>query len=178
MNKIALTCATIAVVGGCTSGPPPTPVDVNFTTSQARENVATYDTVEVRTQQAQTRGGGRNEVIGVPCTMRGSGYTASFQTPAVVNVPTYGYSSRALQVSCAYAGRSQSATRTPINLTEQQIRESQRRATDSIEDAEGAEAIAGAVGAVIVAATAANRRNRESDVFGYDDITLRFLIDR
>ena len=79
MNKIALTCATIAVVGGCTSGPPPTPVDVNFTTSQARENVATYDTVEVRTQQAQTRGGGRNEVIGVPCTMRGSGYTASFK---------------------------------------------------------------------------------------------------
>lgn len=136
-------------VSACNSYEPATPVDVVMSSQSAKP--AGFHVVAVRT--FVTTSGKKNEVKGVPCQLRGSGFSSSFQSPASVNVPTYGPSSRAIETKCTYNGVTETKVSAPVNITEQK--------------AISSGASGGLLGALVVAAVVSGREDKATDEFGY-----------
>jgi len=160
MKKFAVAAAGLAALSACTPSAPTNLVDVNIT-SRSAQNVVAYDTVEVRTRLRSSGGGSSSEITGVPCSLQGSGFSASFQSPAAVNVPMYQQASRAIQVSCQYEAMTETQTLQPVNLTES-------RAVSNGQTG------AGLIGALLVATVVAARTDRTNDDYGYNNARLVF----
>lgn len=157
--QIITIAATLGLLAGCA---PTTqtakPIDVRYTSNEARK-VFGFHPMTVRTFQKQTDGP-KAEVTNVPCTLKGSGFSASFTTPVVVNVPVYGLASRAIQTTCTFDGVEKSFTSKPVNLTESK--------------AVSSGGAGGLLGALIVAAAVSARKDRNTDEYGYSPVSFTY----
>lgn len=116
------------------------------------------ETIEIRTQGKTSESFG--EISGLPCSLDSGLYTASFTTPANINVPDYGPNSPAIFVRCTHPdGRSGSTTVNSYNFTAQQ------RSNAAIGT--------GVLGAIVIGAVNAASTDNETDEFKYPNITVQ-----
>ncbi|OUS04101.1 hypothetical protein A9Q96_14135 [Rhodobacterales bacterium 52_120_T64] len=174
MKTLSMLVATAVALAACTPMEVTTPpimvtptvaskavgIDV-YAVDRARGNpVPSFrgqKTVPVRANGKLT-GGGFGELSGVPCTADAGVYSASFLTPANLNVPDYGPSSPSIFVRCVLDDRSGSVTVDAVNFTAQQ-RQSSAIGT-------------GILGAIIIGAVAASKRDDQNDDFKYPPIAV------
>ena len=157
MKKIIVSLAVLALVAGCAEYQTAKPVDVKFSKS-AQQGVRGYSPMPVRAFKGQVAQ--NNEIIGVPCEVIGSGFSAKVVTPAAVNMPMYGAGSKAVYVKCTYEGE-----KLDTSFAAQNITENKAMATG---------ANAGLLGVLIVGAVVAGRTNKDSDEYGYPGANLVF----
>lgn len=134
------------------------PVNVTFTGNPRITQIAGYSTVTVRSQE--TNADGRMvEFRGAECEMQGSGFRASFTTPAVVNMPDAQSQTRPVTVTCRSGNRSVSTVAHPYNF------DSER----NLAAGEGA----GLLG-ILVISVVDGMRDQTHDSFAYEDIIVGF----
>ena len=95
----------------------------------------------------------KNEIKGVPCQMRSSTFSSSFQSPASVNVSTYGPVPRAIETKYSYNGITDTKVSAPVNIIEQK--------------AISSGASGGLLSALVIAAVVSGREDIATDEFGY-----------
>jgi PBP1b-binding outer membrane lipoprotein LpoB len=145
-------------LAGCESGVEITtpPVEVKFTDSTAANSIAGYDAVKVRTWAEVD--GSKAELQGVPCDLKGIGYQARLNTPAIVTLPVYQGHTRPVTVTCTYNGRSVSKVQEPYNDTTAQ------RTT----------MLGGGLLGLVISAAVESSRDTGADRYLYSDISVEF----
>lgn len=84
---------------GCAEPPVTTPpVIMQFSSPQSAAKVNSYDLVTVRTVTGQFRN--RRTVQGAACDVFGPGYSASFVSPAILQLPLYRGDTSDVRVAC------------------------------------------------------------------------------
>lgn len=137
------------------------PVDVTFASKSASQGLAGYHSTKMRAflKEDTAKKRKKAELTGVPCIVKGSGYSAKFVTPAIVNLPTYGGSTRAVNIVCDYNGQKVSGNVIPKNLTSEQMMASSGQG--------------GLLGVLLVASIDA-ARDKSADKWGYIDYSVGF----
>ena len=160
--------AAPALLAGCVATAPITqpPVKVAFQSPDRVGQVTGVETVTVRarlTTNDQTA-----EVAAVPCRLSGPGYGATFQTPAVVELPLFGNTAPQLSLSCSYDGETRSRALRATNVSEQERREARREAFDDLREE-------GASGLNVLLSVGFRRRGAPGfDEFDYPNTTFKF----
>ena len=142
-------------------------VNVEFNNKKQAEAVLGFRATSVNAGPSLKHAGGSgssqqgsSENVKAACKLKGDGYTAVFETPAMVNMPSFGRSMEPVEVTCTYKDKEFSETFEAINLSS-----SSRDGT------------AMAVGVVLcpicgVAVAVANGGDKVGDVFGFDEINV------
>jgi hypothetical protein len=74
--------------------------------------------MKVRTIISTAKGSSDDkEVLGVRCTVKGTGFTASFITPALIKMPTYVGTADPVTISCKMDKETKDREVKPINMT-------------------------------------------------------------
>lgn len=149
--KKIITLATCVMLGACAEYQTAKPVDVVFNAKQ-QQGLRGYHPTAIRAFNGTATQ--KTEIVGAPCEVTGSGFSAKIVTPAAVNIPVYGLRSKALYVKCSFNGQELDKSVPPLNLTEQKAL------------ANGASG--GLLGVIVVGAVVAGRKNKEQDEYGYN----------
>ncbi len=121
LNKFFIFCTAVAIAG-CGEKPmeiTKAPVEVNRTAGFVTENYVGDDQAYVRSYFPKDKEAeiDRAEFAGAACKLKGRGFTASFQTPAIVNLPDYDYYSQPVTGSCSVDGVVRPVVLKPYNET-------------------------------------------------------------
>ena len=157
--------ALMLAISGCTNLQEITspPVDVQFASNAAQQEVAGYWSTEVRTMVGQAPYS--EELVGASCELTGTGFSASFTTPALVNLPHWAQTSRAVNVTCTLANVSGSKNVTAYNKTVSDIND---RANSTAREG----GLIGAIVGGIIAGSAARNRDQSKDTWAYRTISV------
>lgn len=155
-----------ALLAGCAPKAPITqaPVQMSFVDKTRSASVIGIDAIEVRTRLNQNDE--TVELAGVPCRLSGPGYSASFVTPAAVELPIFRQNAPQLSLSCRYEDETRTQALRARNITEEQRREARRRALDDLDDDDG--------GFRVLLSLDLSRSRRGFDQFRYSDTTFTF----
>ena len=157
----------LATLAACSPQAPITqpPVAMAFLSAEKERAVTGIDTVTVRARLRQDRE--TTELTGVPCVLDGPSYTASFRTPATLNLPVFGNTAPQVALSCRYDGESRAVTLVARNLSEQERQENRNRVLAEIgED--------GTRLSALINIDLTPRRPRGFDTFAYPDQSFTF----
>ena len=166
MKKIISGLIAATILAGCSEQAPITtpPVDVTREAGFQTAGIQDFQPITIR---ATGKVGGKSastEISGANCELSGSGYSAKFITPAVVRVPNYGRTGRAVTVFCRSQNLSGLETANVFN------RDLSARRASVANSGNGN----GILGALIAGGIAASMKEREGDRFGYgDQFTIR-----
>lgn len=126
IKKIAL-IAGLGAIAGCTNfaevTTPPQPVAYSSAAVQ-QATTKTNDTTFRSFAPGETENKAGDELIGASCSMQGSGFGASFVTPAIVQMPQFKGAADPISVRCSANGQTGSNDVKPINLTLAAIQQS------------------------------------------------------
>jgi len=145
-------------------------VNVKFTNRSATKSVLGFRAINVMLTSGDQQFQGSaissadagGPIEGANCTIKGDGYSASFDTPAIVNMPSFGKETTSATITCTYDDDKTVTERvSPVNL-------SQKARTSG----------AVAVGLVLctvcgVAMAAGGAGDKTGDAFGFQDINLK-----
>ncbi|MCH2078521.1 MAG: hypothetical protein MK180_16880 [Rhodobacteraceae bacterium] len=160
--------AAPALLAGCVATAPITqpPVKMSFQSSDRAGKVTGVETVTVHTRLATSDH--TAEVAAVPCRLSGPGYSATFQTPAILELPLFGNTAPQLSLSCAYDGETRSRALTATNVSAQERREARKEAIEELSEE-------GASGTSVLLSIGFGRRGpRGFDEFDYPNTTFTF----
>lgn len=94
------------------------PQSVNFTSKTAQEAASGFSEMQVRTLVSTAKGSKDDkEVLAVRCTIKGTGFGASFVTPAKITMPTYVGTADPVTVTCKKDKETKQVEVKPINMT-------------------------------------------------------------
>ncbi len=97
--KNCVLSALILALGACAAAPITTPpVSMTFSDPALESRVDTFDIVEVRTVTGQFAS--RETVEGAACEVFGTGFSATFQSPAVLNMPLFRGRTSDARITC------------------------------------------------------------------------------
>ena len=129
--------------------------NVEFASDSAQQGVVGFRATSVRISENDKTN------IRAVCDLTGDGFAAKVNTPAVVNLPSYGKSTKPLQVDCLVRGKEHSLTVEPANLS----------ADNRSANAVGASVLfGGVVGGAVAGATI---DDKEGDAYGYRPIKIK-----
>lgn len=135
-TKTSLAFCILALTASCAATPDPEAekakhlkpkeeaLDVTFTDKKLAESVIGFRAARVTTVIGEGSSGGAGsstiggeESVQANCKVQSDGYSAKFQTPAIVNMPSFGTSTKPAKLTCEYDGKSYSQTYEPSNLS-------------------------------------------------------------
>ncbi len=159
MFKKITIASTLCAMAACTQyaevTTPPQPVAFsNAGVQQASIGVANATMRTFTEGEKQGRIG--EEILGASCNLRGSGFGADFQTPAILQLPKFRGAADPISVNCTANGQSGDLTRNATNLTLQRINQSS-----------GQTSLLGVLVEAAVQGVATAARNPLKDEFGY-----------
>ncbi|MBY6120220.1 MULTISPECIES: hypothetical protein [Mameliella] len=94
------------------------PQSVSFTESRAQAAVRGYSETTFRSFRSTEKGRKDNqELVGVRCSLTGTGFKAAFVTPAIVKMPAYQGAADPIAVTCRTDKDRTDKTVKPINMT-------------------------------------------------------------
>ncbi len=121
MKKTSLLLLAAGSIAGCAQNMEITkaPVEVQRTAGFATQNYVGQDQATIRSHFAKDEDTGekKTEFSGANCSLKGRGFSASFTTPAIVNLPDYDYYSQPVTGSCSVNGETRPVVLTPYNET-------------------------------------------------------------
>lgn len=121
MKKAPLLFLAAASIAGCTQNMEITkaPVEVQRTAGFATQNYVGHDQSVIRSHFAKDEETGEKkaEFSGANCALKGRGFSTSFTTPAIVNLPDYDYYSQPVTGSCSVNGETRPIVLRPYNET-------------------------------------------------------------
>ena len=154
VKAAAVAISAACFLSACLSAKKPTtpPVEAQFATAEAQSSVQKYVVLDSHTfvYNANRR---RVELKGVPCTVKGNGFTVSYTTPANLRLPVYGPNTSDLSMTCQYEGDERFKNIEVRNLTAESI--------------SNAGASGGFIGSLVATGIAAGRGNRANDEYTY-----------
>ena len=97
-------------------------VDVTYTSDFDRRHHVGTHSVEITTFAENKTSWGTysslyDQILGVPCTLKGRGFRADFKSPARIKVPDLGYRSQPIYGQCELQGIVRTFELTPYNIT-------------------------------------------------------------
>lgn len=153
-TKVAGAMSIALILSACATPPPKTPpVEPTFTSAAARQSVKKFVVLPSRTY-AYTAERKREEKQGVPCRIKGSGFTVDYRTPANVRLPVYGLDTSELSMTCEYEGSTKFENLSVRNLTAERIADSGNSG--------------GFLGVIIAASISSARGNQPDDDYTYE----------
>lgn len=114
------------LVAGCADfvDVPTAPQPVTFTSERAKTAAKTFTQSEFRFVQSTERGvSDDKEVVGARCVMKGDGFGATFNSPAILMMPAYVGDAGSINVTCRANERSVAQDFKPVNVTLQRIQQ-------------------------------------------------------
>lgn len=149
------TASLVLVLTGCntTSTLTTPPVEASFSSAAKRGDVEKYVILQSRTTALNDQKR-REQVDGVPCAVRGDGFSLSYKTPANLRIPVFGVKTSDLSMSCTYKGSKKYKPIGVRNLTAERIANSG--------------AGGGLIGSLIASGIAASRGNKPGDDYTYN----------
>lgn len=159
-SHIIATTACLALLLGCssTSNPDPKGTNVEFTGNQGKEFVASLNPTKVSLQRK-----GEKKKLAANCELTSSKYTASFTTPATVNIPAYSQGAVNATLTCNYNGETYSQIYAPTNLS--------RKSRNNSAAAVGI-LLCPICGIGMALGNASKKADRTGDVFGFTELKL------
>lgn len=109
----AMICSIL--LANCTpvSGPKDDATTVTFKSNKATEFVAGYQPVVVKITMKDSQDG-----LVADCKLDSSKYSASFTSPAKLNIPGYSKGAVNVELTCDYEGKKYAKTFAPVNLSQ------------------------------------------------------------
>ncbi len=140
-------------------------INVTFNDKAVAKDVIGFRATSITAISEKSGGGGSaaqgtTKRLSLSCKLTGSGFSAEFETPAVLNLPSLGKNSKSVKVDCSYKDKMISETYKAVNLS--------KTSRDGAVLAVGIVVcpICGVVGAL------ANGGEQDSDVYGYDRMEI------
>ena len=162
-KKFAL-LSFLAPIAACTSYTEVTspPQEVTFSSTSAQTASTGVSNATFRTTQSDADGDNEMEFSGASCAIDGSGFKASFVSPAIIKLPTYTGAADPLTVRCNAQGVAKSEVVAPRNLTLERIQGARTYSGG----------LAGALIGAAVRGVARSTRDPLNDDFAYPDTTI------
>ena len=142
-------------------------VNVEFTNKAVAESVVGFRAVSISTvlKKAGAQGsgnsqGGAPDTANADCKLASNGYSASFETPAVVSMPSFGRTTSPAKLTCTYNDKAFNKTYKAANL-------SQSKRTGN---ALGVGVVLCPICGVVMAV--GNSGEKEGDAFGFEPMIL------
>lgn len=125
MKNLMTGALALALLAGCTAQMPveTPPIDVTYTQKAASQGIVKFANPTLRTQRFGADGK-RSEISGVACKLQGSGFNASYTTPAIVRIPMKAGPPSSLVVTCNDGTNTRTQSYGATNLTAQRIQNS------------------------------------------------------
>lgn len=133
------------------------PVEARFGSETVRSNVEKFVILQSRTTALNDRKR-RVDVDGIPCSVKGDGFSLTYHTPANLKLPVFGVRTSDLSMSCTYKGARKYKSIKVRNVTAERIANSG--------------AGGGLIGSLIASGIAASRGNKPGDNYTYVSPTM------